>query len=233
MSIAANIATLRSRISHLDSVRANEGRSSPRVIAVCKTRSAEEVRDAANAGLRDFGENYVQEALPKIRATRGLNLEWHFIGRVQSNKARDIARNFQWIHTVDRAKVAQRLNENCSGEALNVCIQIDLEEALRYGVKGGDLVSLIQEVDGLEHLRLRGLMCMPAPDKDADELCRVFRQARQTFDECASLVASSTDWDTLSMGMSGDFERALEQGATCLRIGTGIFGPRNARYNAG
>lgn len=227
MSIAARVASLRSDLSRAKSVRRCEQSFPPRVIAVSKTRSPSEIRRAASIGLADFGENYVQEALPKIQATSDLGICWHFIGRIQSNKARDVAQHFQWIHTLDRAKVAQRLSDSRSGEPLNVCVQIDLEEDQRYGVKAENLASFIDEAGRLPNLRLRGLMCMPAPGKDEDELRGVFQQARQHFDAIASSRAVDEHWDTLSMGMSGDFLLALEEGATCVRIGTRIFGPRH------
>lgn len=233
MSIAARVGALRSHLSRIKSVRSIGQALPTRLIAVSKTRSEREIRDAAGAGLADFGENYVQEALPKIQAMHDLGLTWHFIGRIQRNKARDVAQHFQWIHTLDRAKVAHRLNDFRSGEPLNVCIQLDLEEDQRYGVEPEALGSLIDEVGCLPNLRLRGLMCMPAPGKDEDELRRVFRRARALFDAIADGGAAGGQWDTLSMGMSGDFPLALEEGATCVRIGTRIFGPRNAPHNAG
>ena len=199
----------------------------PRLIAVSKTRSPEEVRSAAAAGITDFGENYVQEALPKISATQDLGLAWHFIGRIQRNKARDIAQHFQWIHTLDRVEVAQRLSRFCTGEPLNVCIQLDLEATeRRYGVRKDELIALIKEVESLPGLRLRGLMVMPAPGKDTESLRRAFRTARETFDTTAGELAHPEVWDTLSMGMTSDFELELEEGSNCLRIGTAIFGPR-------
>jgi len=199
----------------------------PRLIAVSKTRSIEEIRCAASAGIQDFGENYVQDALPKIAATDDLELNWHFIGRIQSNKVRDLAQHFQWIHTLDRAKVAQGLNRFRKGEPLNVCIQLDLEAGeRRYGVAPRELGALIREVDSLTNLCLRGLMLMPAPGKDEAALRAVFAQAKNIFDATKSTVSRPESWDTLSMGMSGDYPVALEAGSNCVRVGSAIFGPR-------
>ncbi len=229
MSIDARIAELRSALSPYRSASHHERATEPRLIAVSKTRSLEEIRSAAASGIMDFGENYVQEALPKISATRYLGLVWHFIGRIQRNKARDVAQHFQWIHTLDRVEVAQRLSRFCTGEPINVCIQLDIEATeRRYGVRKDELIALVKEVESLPGLRLRGLMVMPAPGKDTLSLRRAFKTARETFDATASQLAHPEDWDTLSMGMSSDFELALEEGSNCLRIGTAIFGPRGA-----
>lgn len=227
MSIDARISELRCLLSAYSSTTSDGRTRAPRMIAVSKTRSLAEIRSATAAGLRDFGENYVQEALPKISATQELGIAWHFIGRMQRNKARDIAQHFQWIHTLDRAEVAQRLSRFCTGEPLNVCIQLDIENTeRRYGVKQHELLGVMREVERLPGLRLRGLMVMPAPGKDAEGLRAAFRLARETFDATFSQLANPKDWDTLSMGMSSDFELALEEGSNCLRIGTAIFGPR-------
>lgn len=229
MSIDARVAELRRLLSPYRKTSNDEGSSAPRVIAVSKTRGVNEIRSAAAAGLTDFGENYVQEALAKISATQELGLVWHFIGRVQRNKARDIAQHFQWIHTLDRAEVAHRLSRFRIGTPLNLCVQLDTEETeRRYGVKRHELAVLIKEVESLPGLRLRGLMVMPAPGKDREGLRKAFALARETFHAAANQVAKPEDWDTLSMGMSSDFEMALEEGSNCLRIGTGLFGARVA-----
>ncbi len=231
MSIDARVAELRRLISPYRKASNDEVRSVPQVIAVSKTRSVDDIRSAAAAGLKNFGENYAQEALAKISATQELGLVWHFIGRVQRNKARDIAQHFQWIHTLDRAEVAQRLCRFRVGAPLNVCIQLDIEETeRRYGVKRHELSALIKEVESLPHLRLRGLMVMPAPGKDREGLRKAFALTREIFNVAASEVANPEDWDTLSMGMSSDFELALEEGSNCLRIGTAIFGARIAAH---
>ena len=223
MNIAARIGEIRAELV--------EGRArshnAPRLIAVSKTRSIEEIRCAAVAGIEDFGENYVQDALPKIAATRDLEVNWHFIGRIQSNKVRDLAQHFQWIHTLDRAKIAHGLNRFRQSQPINVCIQLDLEAGeRRYGVKAGELGALIRDVESLPNLRLRGLMLMPAPGKDEQALRAAFAEAKGVFDAAKRIVSRPEDWDTLSMGMSADYLIALEEGSNCVRIGTRIFGQR-------
>jgi len=223
VNIAARIGEIRAQLLE------NRARlhDAPRLIAVSKTRSIEEIRCAAAAGIQDFGENYVQDALPKIAATRDIKVNWHFIGRIQSNKVRDLAQHFQWIHTLDRAKVAHGLNRFRHGEPINVCIQLDLEaDDRRYGVQANKLDALICDVESLPNLHLRGLMLMPAPGKDEQALQRVFAEAKGIFDAAKGGVSDPDSWDTLSMGMSGDYAIALEAGSNCVRIGTAIFGPR-------
>ncbi|MDE0177078.1 MAG: YggS family pyridoxal phosphate-dependent enzyme [Gammaproteobacteria bacterium] len=204
------------------------GRSSGRVrlIAVSKARSAAEVRAAYEAGQRDFGENYLQEAVAKMTALSELDIVWHFIGAIQSNKTRDIARRFQWVHTVDRARIASRLDA-AAESPLNVCIQVNIDaEPQKAGVAPSDLPALVTHVRDLPRLRLRGLMAIPRADGDHRAS---FRALRSLFDRLA--VDTGVHWDSLSMGMSDDFEIAIEEGATMVRIGTAIFGlrPMSAR----
>ena len=193
---------------------------SVRLLAVSKTRSAAEVRDAHAEGLREFGENYAQEAIAKIDALTDLDIVWHFVGAIQSNKARDIARHFQWVHTVDRLKVATRLDA-AAERPLNVCIQVNVDaEPQKAGVDPAELPSLVDRVAELPRLKLRGLMVIPAPGDTRSS----FRRTRALFDKLAPRAGD--DWDTLSMGMSGDFTDAIAEGANLVRIGTAIFGPR-------
>ena len=203
--------------------RADRARGSVRLLAVSKARTTTEIRAAYAAGQREFGENYVQEAVPKITALSDLNVAWHFIGAIQSNKTRDLARHFQWIHTVDRAKIATRLNA-AAQRPLDVCIQVNVdEEPQKAGVLPAELAPLVTHIVGLPRLRVRGLMAIPDPDRDRRPS---FRALRTLFD---ALAADAGDhWDTLSMGMSDDFEAAVDEGATVVRIGTAIFGPRPA-----
>lgn len=199
------------------------GRSPDRVrlIAVSKARSADEVRAAHGAGQRDFGENYLQEAAAKMTALSDLDIVWHFIGAIQSNKTRDIARRFQWIHTVDRGRIASRLDA-AAERPLDVCIQVNIDrEPQKAGVAPSDLPALVTHVQGLGQLRLRGLMAIPRADGDHRAS---FRALRSLFDRLAD--DAGDHWDSLSMGMSDDFEVAIEEGATMVRIGTAIFGPR-------
>ena len=198
------------------------------LLAVSKTRSAEEIAAAADAGVRHFGENYLQEALPKLRSLAGRDITWHFIGAVQSNKTRDIARNFHWVHTLDRKKIAERLNSSRAGlTPLEVCIEVNIDdEPRKSGIALDAIGELIDTIRRLQHLRLRGLMAMPAPRENMQSMRDSFSLTAELFDRHRPL--GGPHWDTLSMGMSGDFGAAIEEGATCVRIGTAIFGPRDA-----
>ena len=194
---------------------------SVQLLAVSKARAAAEVRAAHARGLRDFGENYAQEAIEKVRALADLDITWHFIGAIQSNKTRDLARHFQWIHTVDRAKVATRLNAAAERD-LDVCIQVNIDaEPQKAGVDPTELPALVACVSDLPRLKLRGLMVIPEPGHSRAS----FRRTRQLFEALAP--SAGEHWDTLSMGMSGDFADAIAEGATLVRIGTAIFGPRS------
>jgi PLP dependent protein len=201
------------------------GRSpeSVRLIAVSKTQPAGLLRRAAAAGQRDFGENYLQDALPKITELTGLDLTWHFIGSIQSNKTRAIAENFHWVHTVARAKIAERLAAHCPPDkALNVTLQVNIDDDPdKAGVEPDAAAALLAVVTRLPALRARGLMTMlsraSAPEAS-------YRRLAALFEELAG--AAPDTWDTLSMGMSGDFEAAIAAGSTCVRVGTAIFGPR-------
>jgi hypothetical protein len=201
---------------------------SVQLIAVSKTQPAAVIRAAAALGQTDFGENYLQEALPKIAALADLPLTWHFIGQLQANKTRAVAEHFQWVHTLDRERIAVRLNEQRNPHAppLNVCIQVRLEdEPGKGGISRTELAPLARRVLELPRLRLRGLMCIPPPRTG-------FEAQRQLFAELADcareLRAQGMALDTLSMGMSGDLEAAIAAGATCVRIGTAIFGERKS-----
>ena len=190
------------------------------LLAVSKARSAAEIRAAHGHGLRHFGENYAQEAIAKVRALADLDITWHFIGAIQSNKTRDLARHFQWIHTVDRAKVATRLNA-AAEQDLDVCIQVNIDaEPQKAGVHPDELPALVACVSDLPRLKLRGLMVIPEPGNSRAS----FRRTRQLFEALAP--SAGEHWDTLSMGMSDDFADAIAEGATLVRIGTAIFGPR-------
>ena len=198
---------------------ARRPRGSVHLLAVSKARSVTEIRAAHGRGLRRFGENYAQEAIAKVRALADLDITWHFIGAIQSNKTRDIARHFRWIHTVDRAKVARRLSAAAESD-LEVCIQVNIDaEPQKAGVGPAELPTLVGCVLALPRLKLRGLMVIPDPGVPRDS----FRRARQLFDALAPIAGEH--WDTLSMGMSDDFADAIAEGATLVRIGTAIFGP--------
>ncbi|MDT8404612.1 YggS family pyridoxal phosphate-dependent enzyme [Sulfuriflexus sp.] len=198
-----------------------------RLLAVSKTRPAADIRAAQAAGQRAFGENYLQDALPKIVELAGAGLEWHFIGAIQSNKTRDIAEHFDWVHTVDREKIARRLDgQRPAGMApLNICLQVNISgEASKAGVSPAKVLPLARAVAGLPRLRLRGLMAIPAATADVEAQRAAFRALREIHEQ---LVAEGFDLDTLSMGMSDDLEAAIAEGSTLVRIGTAIFGARD------
>ena len=197
------------------------------LLAVSKTFDAAAVRGLAACGQREFGENYLQEALEKQAALRDLSLEWHFIGPIQSNKTRAIAENFSWVHSVDRLKIAERLSaQRPAGlPPLQVCIEVNVSgEASKGGVAPAELPALAAAVAALPGLRLRGLMAIPAPTSEVAAQRAAFRQVRELYD---ALRARGLALDTLSMGMSGDLEAAILEGATIVRIGTALFGERN------
>lgn len=197
-----------------------------RIIAVSKQQSVMAITTALKAGQLEFGENFLQEALPRLEALAGEPVIWHFIGAVQSNKTRGIAERFQWVHTVDRVKIARRLAGQRPYHAgpLDICLQVRLaDEAGKAGVAPGDVESLASEVAGLERLRLRGLMCLPPPETDPRRQRVHFARLRELHE---SLRARGFALDTLSMGMSDDYPAAVREGATLVRIGTAIFGAR-------
>lgn len=201
-------------------------RPSPLLLAVSKTRSADEIRTVWQAGCRDFGENYLQEALPKQEALRDLAITWHFIGPLQSNKTKPVAEHFDWVHSVDRFKLAQRLNDQrpLTRSPLNVCIQVNIDdEASKSGVAPADLAALAHAITALPHLRLRGLMCIPHPWDDNAAQRRPLAALRTLFEQ---LRAQGLALDTLSMGMSDDLDPAITEGSTLVRIGTALFGQR-------
>jgi pyridoxal phosphate enzyme (YggS family) len=196
------------------------------LLAVSKTRPAGDVRTARACGQRLFGENYVQEAVEKVRALDDLDLQWHFIGRIQSNKTRTIASHFDWVHSIDSARHARRLGEQRpAGLApINACLQVNLDaEATKGGLAEGDIESALEQIAGVEGLRIRGLMILPPPTDDFEAQRRRFRRLRELRDRLATRVLPL---ETLSMGMTGDLEAAIAEGSTLVRVGTGIFGPR-------
>lgn len=220
-----NIAKLLERVRS-SSQKTPYGNNDILVLAVSKTRPASDIREAYAQGLSNFGENYLQEALEKIEALADLPLTWHFIGPLQSNKTRPVAQHFDWVHTVDREKIARRLNDQRPDELppLQVCLQVNISgEASKSGVSLAELPALAAAVQAMPRLKLRGLMAIPAPAKDPGRQREPFAKLRQALE---SLCAGGHELDTLSMGMSGDFDAAIAEGATIIRIGTDIFGPR-------
>ncbi len=201
------------------------------MLAVSKTRPAEDLRLAAAAGQHAFGENYLQEALDKMEALADLpQLEWHFIGPIQSNKTRPIAEYFQWVHSVDRLKVARRLNDQRPEDLppLNICVQVNIdEEASKSGCHPGELDDLAAAISDLPRLSLRGLMAIPDPDQSEDALRASFHRLARALENLQKNPQVTGPLDTLSMGMSGDLELAIAEGATLVRVGTALFGPRD------
>jgi pyridoxal phosphate enzyme (YggS family) len=207
--------------------RAGRDPASVTLLAVSKQHPAEAVRAAVAAGQRHFGENYLQEALAKIESLRDLPLDWHFIGQLQANKTRDVAQTFQWVHTVDRVRTAQRLSAQRPHFAgpLDVLLQVRLaDEDGKGGIVAAQVPALAEIVAGLPRLRLRGLMCIPPPQPDEALQQEPFRQLRELLLE---LNRRGHSLDTLSMGMSADLEAAIAEGATIVRVGTAVFGPRD------
>ena len=196
------------------------------VLAVSKRQSVAAIQAAYQAGLRNFGENFFQEAIVKLRELETLDITWHFIGRIQSNKTRDIAEMFQWVHTVDRLKIAARLNDQRPHFSLplNVCIQVNQAgETQKGGVEESEVAELARAVMSLPRLRLRGLMTLPPATPNPESNAPLFARLNRLK---TVLIEDGIPLDALSMGMSTDFEVAIGQGSTIVRIGTAIFGPR-------
>ncbi|MFI8609603.1 YggS family pyridoxal phosphate-dependent enzyme [Pseudomonas sp. NPDC077649] len=227
-TIAENIAKVGTRIREA----AQASQRNPLdigLLAVSKTKPAAAIREAHAAGLRDFGENYLQEALDKQAELTDLPLIWHFIGPIQSNKTRPIAEHFAWVHSVDRLKIAQRLSEQRPAQLppLNICLQVNVSgEPSKSGCSPDELPALAQAVTQLANLRLRGLMTIPEPTDDVAAQHQAFARLRQLRDDLA------LNLDCLSMGMSHDLEAAIAEGATWVRIGTALFGARDYGQSA-
>lgn len=195
------------------------------LVAVSKTHSADAVRAAVAAGLHHFGENYLQEALEKIAACADLPITWHYIGAIQANKTRPLAEHFHWVHTVDRLKIARRLNEQCpAGKRLNICLQINIDrDPNKAGIMAEEAEELLQAARQLENLQVRGLMTILHADSNAAD---GYQRLAALFSRLAPLGGDC--WDSMSMGMSADFQAAIRAGATHIRVGSAIFGSRQA-----
>jgi PLP dependent protein len=210
-------------------VRAGRDPKTVRLMAVSKTQPVAAVESAWDRGQTDFGESYVQDALPKLEAFAGRPATWHFIGALQSNKSREVAEHFQWMHTLDRESIARRLSEQRpQGVApLQVCLQVNVSgESSKGGVTPERLNALTEAVAGLANLKLRGLMAIPAPAEGIEAQRKPFKLMRELLED---LKRRGHDMDTLSMGMSEDLEAAVLEGATIVRVGTAIFGPRASK----
>ncbi|WP_136066857.1 YggS family pyridoxal phosphate-dependent enzyme [Modicisalibacter radicis] len=226
--VSAALATARRRLADA-LAQAGRGVDDARLLAVSKTKPAALIRQAYRNGQRDFGENYLQEALDKQRELTDLDaIVWHFIGPLQSNKTRAVAENFHWVHSIDRARIARRLSEQRPAALgpLNVCLQVNVSgEASKSGVSPAELEALALEVARLPNLRLRGLMTIPAPAEGLVAQRRPLAELRRLKERLAERQPS-LELDTLSMGMSDDLEAAVHEGATLVRLGTAIFGAR-------
>ena len=228
-----NKATIASQISkvltRIEGAASQASRRSDEItlIAVSKTKPAEAIKAAAACGLQHFGENYLQEALEKIETLHELDLTWHFIGPIQSNKTRPIAEHFDWVHSVDRLKIAQRLSDQRPAHLgpLNICLQVNISnEDTKSGVSADQAPELAKAITTLPNIRLRGVMAIPKPSDDPAEQAAAFENVVTLFN---TLRHTNPELDTLSMGMSQDLEAAIAAGTTMVRIGTDIFGARN------
>ncbi len=201
-------------------------KSDTTIIAVSKKKPADLIEKAYKNGILDFGENYLQEALAKISTLKHLNISWHFIGKIQSNKCKEIAKNFNWVHTVDRYKIAKLLSENCPlNKSINVLIQVNIDdEKSKNGINESEIYSLAKKIISLPNLNLKGIMVIPKNTKDLKLTEISFAKTKQIAVE---LKKSFKGVSEISMGMSNDFELAIKNGSTMIRIGTGIFGERN------
>lgn len=225
--IAQNLLLVRRQIAQWE-IQYQRSPGSVSLIAVSKTHGAENLRQAYQAGQRAFGESYLQEALQKMQALTDCDIQWHFIGPLQSNKTRPIAQAFDWVHSVDRLKIAQRLHEQRPSDLgpLNICIQVNISgESSKSGVLPGQLPALLEQLAPLHQLRIRGIMAIPAANDKLAAQRQVFRRLNRLFEE-AKAHNPGLALDTLSMGMSSDMQAAIAEGATMVRVGTAIFGER-------
>jgi len=229
--IHQNFRVISQQISHFCQLYGRDP-DSLRLIAVGKVHPVEKILELAELGQRDFGENYLQEALGKIAHCRAGSavfdeLEWHFIGHIQSRKCKDLAQNFSWVHTVESLKVAQKLNKYRQGKALNICIQVNIDdEETKSGVNINELIELAEQITSLPNLHLRGLMILPKSRVDIEDQREVFSRCRKLLEQ---LNSEGHKLDHLSMGMTNDMEAAIAEGATMIRIGTALFGSRPER----
>ena len=202
--------------------------ASVQLLAVSKTHPSQSLRQMYQAGQRSFGENYLQEALTKIDELQDLEIEWHFIGHVQRNKTKHLAEKFDWVHGVDRLIIAERLSSQRmdSRKPLNICIQVNIDgQDSKDGCQPDEVAELVKQISQLPNIRLRGLMVIPAPENSV-----AFADAKTLFEQVKSLHARPQDWDTLSMGMSGDLDAAIAAGSTMVRVGTALFGARDYHH---
>ncbi len=226
-NIADNLIKVQSRVAA--ALENSPNRSNKvQILAVSKQQPVDAIRELAALGVREFGENYLQDALPKLERLADLDLKWHFIGHIQTNKTRPVAQHFDWVHSVDRLKLARRLSDQRPEELapLNVCVQVNIsEEESKDGIAPAAAEQLARQITELPRLKLRGLMAVPRASSDFEQQIQTFAQLKALFDR---LNNNGMQLDTLSMGMSHDLEAAIAAGATMLRIGQALFGPRPA-----
>jgi len=229
IAIDQNITDVRARIKQAATLYSRES-STISLLAVSKKQPVSAIQVAIAAGVKDFGENYLQEAELKINELREMSLNWHYIGAIQSNKTRAIASLFDWVHSVDRVSIAQRLSNQRPQalEPLNICLQINIDaEASKSGLLPEDVLEAVKQINDMPNLCLRGLMAIPAKSEDIQSTRASFARMYQLFEQAQQLSEASS-FDTLSMGMSADIEPAIAEGATLLRVGTDIFGARSS-----
>lgn len=227
-AIQQNISSLKRRIAN-SANQCGRDPSSVRIIAVSKKHNLDSIKAAYNQGIRDFGENYLQEAMQKIELYKPGNIIWHFIGPIQSNKTNLIANNFSWVHSVDRIKIAERLSSQKNPELpdLNVCLQVNIdEETSKAGFSKNEVMEVIPYLQELSGIKIRGLMAIPKFRQTIDEQRKPFYELQQLFMRISNQMQNNTSFDTLSMGMSSDLEAAIYENANLIRVGTDIFGKR-------
>ena len=225
VDIEKNILQVKKDIEESEFIFCRE-KNSVMLIAVSKTHSAEKIKKAYIAGQRDFGENYLQESIEKIEKLRDLDINWHFIGSVQSNKAKLIAYNFDWVHSIDKIKTLEKINQHREDldKKINICIQVNIDqEDTKSGLEINEIEDFLLDSRKFDMINLRGLMAIPKPQKTHELQYKTFLRIKKIYDE---LVNKGYNLDTLSIGMSSDYSAAIEAGSTCIRIGTAIFGQR-------
>ena len=223
--IQKNVIELKNKILELES-KSSRAADSVTLMAVSKTHSTQKIREAYSCGHKDFGENYLQESIQKINELKDLDITWHFIGKIQSNKSKQIAENFSWAHSIDKISTLKKINEyrKILKNNLNVCIQINVDqEATKSGICENEVEQFINEAQKLEKINVRGLMAIPKHNDDYNIQYKTFMRIKNIFD---TLVNKGYKLDTLSIGMSSDFHAAIAAGSTIVRIGTSIFGER-------
>ena len=223
--IKKNILEIKKNISKI-SLDLNRTIDSVTLMAVSKKQSSENIREAYQAGQKDFGENYLQESISKIQELHDLEIVWHYIGSIQSNKSKLIAENYDWVHSVDKISTIKKINNyrDSSKEKINICIQVNIDaEDTKSGIHINEVEDFIKECSSMSQINIRGLMAIPKFQKDNDLKNEAFRKIKHLFDD---LVKKEHKLDTLSIGMSGDYEEAIGSGSTIVRIGTAIFGER-------